>query len=98
MNEWCILLCIAVQPKRFTIIGGGGGGGGLSPKPPPVCSIHLDEDGKDRNASEVTRIIWDLSALAREGQGFVFVSVFMPVDCAGEVYTAVNVFWPDASW
>ncbi len=48
MNEWMndalysALLCIAVQPKRFTIVSGGGGGGFLS-QPPPVCSIHLDE-------------------------------------------------------
>ncbi len=33
------LLCIAVHPKRFTIMGGGG----VSPQPPPVCSIHLDD-------------------------------------------------------
>ncbi len=43
MNEWCIYialsLCIAVHPKRFTIMGGGG----VSPQPPPVCSIHLDD-------------------------------------------------------
>ncbi len=39
---WCIyialLLCIAIHPKRFTIMWGGG----VSPQPPPVCSIHLD--------------------------------------------------------
>ncbi len=43
MNEWCIyialLLCIAIHPKRFTIMRGGG----FSPQPPPVCSIHLDD-------------------------------------------------------
>ncbi len=42
MNEWCIyialLLCIAIHPKRFTIMWGG-----VSPQPPPVCSIHLDD-------------------------------------------------------
>ncbi len=37
MNEYSALLCIAVHPKHFTI------GGGVSPKPPPVCSIHLDD-------------------------------------------------------
>ncbi len=41
MNEWCIyialLLCIAIHPKRFTIMWG------VSPQPPPVCSIHLDD-------------------------------------------------------
>ncbi len=31
------LLCIAVHPKRFTIMWG------VSPQPPPVCSIHLDD-------------------------------------------------------
>ncbi len=41
MNEWMMhlysaLLCIAVHPKRFTIMWGG-----VSPQPPPVCSIHL---------------------------------------------------------
>ncbi len=44
MNEYNLynaLLCIAVHPKRFTI--GGGGGLGVSPQPPPVCSIHLDD-------------------------------------------------------
>ncbi len=43
MHLYSALLCIAVQPKRFTIVSGGGGGGGVSPQPPPVCSIHLDE-------------------------------------------------------
>ncbi len=43
MNEWMMhlysaLLCIAVHPKRFTIMWGG-----VSPQPPPVCSIHLDD-------------------------------------------------------
>ncbi len=45
MNEWMhlysALLFIAVHPKRFTIMWGGGGG--VSPQPPPVCSIHLDD-------------------------------------------------------
>ncbi len=31
-------LCIVVHPKRFTIMWGG-----VSPQPPPVCSIHLDD-------------------------------------------------------
>ncbi len=30
-------LCIAVHPKRFTIMWG------VSPQSPPVCSIHLDD-------------------------------------------------------
>ncbi len=42
MNEWMkhlysALLCIVVHPKRFTIMWG------VSPQPPPVCSIHLDD-------------------------------------------------------
>ncbi len=44
------LLCTVVHPKLFTIMcvcvcvwGGGGGGGGVSPQPPLVCSIHLDD-------------------------------------------------------
>ncbi len=41
MIEWCIyialLLCIAIHPKRFTIMWG------VTPQPPPVCSIHLDD-------------------------------------------------------
>ncbi len=42
MNEWMMhlysaLLCIAVHPKRFTIMWG------VSPQPTPVCSIHLDD-------------------------------------------------------
>ncbi len=46
MNEWMMplysaLLCIVVHPKHFTIMWGGGGG--VSPQPPPVCSIHLDD-------------------------------------------------------
>ncbi len=32
------LLCIVVNPKHFTIMWGG-----VSPQPPPVCSIHLDD-------------------------------------------------------
>ncbi len=39
MHLYIALLCIAVHPKRFTIMWGGGGGG--SPQPAPVCSIHL---------------------------------------------------------
>ncbi len=41
MNEWRYLysafLCIFVHPKRFTVMWG------VSPQPPPVCSIHLDD-------------------------------------------------------
>ncbi len=32
-----LLLCIAIHPKLFTIMWG------VSPPPPPVCSIHLDD-------------------------------------------------------
>ncbi len=42
LNKWMrhlysALLCIVVHPKRFTIMWG------VSPQPPPVCSIHLDD-------------------------------------------------------
>ncbi len=37
MHLYSTLLCIAVHPKRFTIMWG------VSPQPPPVCSIHLDD-------------------------------------------------------
>ncbi len=38
MHLYSALLCIAVHPKRFTIMWGG-----VSPQPPPVYSIHLDD-------------------------------------------------------
>ncbi len=38
MHLYSALLCIVVHPKRFTIMWGG-----VSPQPPPVCSIHLDD-------------------------------------------------------
>ncbi len=42
MSEWIMhlysVLCIVVHPKRFTIMWGG-----VSPQPPPVCSIHMDD-------------------------------------------------------
>ncbi len=41
MHLYSALLCIAVHPKHFTIMGGGGGGG-LS-LTTPVCNIHLDD-------------------------------------------------------
>ncbi len=37
MHLYSALLCMAVHPKCFTIKWG------VSPQPPPVCSIHLDE-------------------------------------------------------
>ncbi len=40
MHLYSVLLCIAIPPKHFTITWGGGG---VSPQPPPVCSIHLDD-------------------------------------------------------
>ncbi len=42
MHLYSTLLCIAVHSKHFTIMWGVGGGG-VSPQPPPVCSIHLDD-------------------------------------------------------
>ncbi len=38
MHLYSALLCIVVHPKRFTIMWGW-----VSPQPPPVCSIHLDD-------------------------------------------------------
>ncbi len=39
MNDlYSASLCIVVHPKCFTIMWGG-----VSPQPPPVCSIHLDD-------------------------------------------------------
>ncbi len=43
MNLYSTLLCIAVHPKRFTIMYVCVCVGGVSPQPPPVCSIHLDD-------------------------------------------------------
>ncbi len=37
MHLYSALLCMAVHPKRFTIMWG------VSPQPPPVYSIHLDD-------------------------------------------------------
>ncbi len=37
MHLYSDLLCIVVHPTRFTIMWG------VSPQPPPVCSIHLDD-------------------------------------------------------
>ncbi len=37
MHLYSALLCIAIHPKRFIIMWG------VSPQPPPVCSIHLDD-------------------------------------------------------
>ncbi len=42
MNEWCIYIALFVYcctPKALY----NHGGGGVSPQPPPVCSIHLDD-------------------------------------------------------
>ncbi len=41
MHLYSDLLCIVVHQKRFTIMCVGGGG--ISPQPPPVCSIHLED-------------------------------------------------------
>ncbi len=42
MHLYSALLCIAVRPKHFTIMREG-----VSPQPPPVCSIHLDDTTSD---------------------------------------------------
>ncbi len=53
MDLYSALLCIAVHPKRFTIMGG------VSPQ--PVCSIHLDDataaTGKRRQCAHHTPMI-----------------------------------------
>ncbi len=41
MHLYSPLLCIAVNPKCFTIMWWWWGG--VSPQPPPVCSIHLND-------------------------------------------------------
>ncbi len=38
MHLYSALLCISVHTKRFTIMCGG-----VSPQPPPVCCIHLND-------------------------------------------------------
>ncbi len=38
MHLYSAVLCIVVHPKHFTIIWGV-----VSPHPPPVCSIHLED-------------------------------------------------------
>ncbi len=48
MNEYCIyimLYCVLLYTQSVlqSCGGGGGGGRGISPQPPPVCSIHLDD-------------------------------------------------------
>ncbi len=39
MHLYRALLCIAVHPNALQLCGWGG----VSPQPPPVCSIHLDD-------------------------------------------------------
>ncbi len=46
MNEWMMhldsaLYCVLLYTQS-ALQSCGGGGGGVSPQPPPVCSIHLD--------------------------------------------------------
>ncbi len=57
-HVYSALLCIVVHPKRFTIMLGVGGGRWVSPQPPPVCSIHLDDatavTGKQRQCAHHT--------------------------------------------
>ncbi len=49
MKEWTNKLCIftvlywILLCTQSALQSCGGGGGGLSPQPPPVCSIHLDD-------------------------------------------------------
>ncbi len=50
MHLYSALFCIVVHPKRFTILWG------VSPQPPPVCSIHLDDAtaAQDNGSSVLT--------------------------------------------
>ncbi len=52
MHLYSNLFCIAVNPKRFTIMWG------VSLQPPPVCSIHLDDataaTGQQRQCAHYT--------------------------------------------
>ncbi len=57
LNEWCMMMisewctyialyCVLLYTQSALQSGGVGGewgGGGVSPQPPPVCSIHLDD-------------------------------------------------------
>ncbi len=45
MNEWYIYIALyyVLLYTQSTLQSCGGGGGGVSPQPPPVCSIHLDD-------------------------------------------------------
>ncbi len=44
MNEWCIYIALYyVLLYTQSTLQSWGGGGGVSPQPPPVCSIHLDD-------------------------------------------------------
>ncbi len=50
MNEWKMhlysaLLCIAVHPKHFTIIGGGGGGAATGQR--HQCAHHLQVESRE---------------------------------------------------
>ncbi len=48
MNEWCIYITLYNHVV----------GGGVSPQPPPVCSIHLDDEtaatGQQRQCADHT--------------------------------------------
>ncbi len=48
MHLYSALLCIAIHPKRFTIMWG------FSPQPPPVCSNHLAATGQRRQCAHHT--------------------------------------------
>ncbi len=48
MHLYSVLLCIAVHPKRFTIMWG------VSSQLPPVCSIHLDDTVQRRQCAHHT--------------------------------------------
>ncbi len=61
MHLYSTLLCIAVHPKRFTIMWGGG-----SPQPPPGCSIHLDDATLPQNNDASALTTHQLQVESRE--------------------------------
>ncbi len=81
MNDWMMhlysaFLCIAVHPKRYTIKWG------VSPQPPPVCSIHLDDataaTGQWRQCAHHTPATGGEERVIGQSSGNL-VPTFMPV-------------------
>ncbi len=49
-----IVYCCTPKALYNHVRGEGGGGGGVSPQPPPVCRIHLDDTGQRRQCTHHT--------------------------------------------